>query len=40
MPGARRWSLAELFETLRRYPLPGRERMTIEYILIRDCNVV
>jgi len=38
MPGARRWSLAELFETLRRYPLPGRERMTIEYILIRDCN--
>jgi len=38
MPGARRWPLRELIDTLRRYPLPGRERITIEYILIRDLN--
>lgn len=38
MPGARRWPLRELIPVLLRYPLPGRERMTIEYILIRDAN--
>lgn len=38
MPGARRWPLRELVPALRRYPLPGRERLTIEYILIRDAN--
>jgi 23S rRNA (adenine2503-C2)-methyltransferase len=38
MPGARPWPLRELIPALLRYPLPGRERMTIEYILIRDAN--
>ena len=38
MPGARKWPLSELLSTLRSYPLPGRERITIEYILIRDVN--
>lgn len=38
MPGARKWPLDELIATLRSYPLPGRERITIEYILIRDVN--
>jgi 23S rRNA (adenine2503-C2)-methyltransferase len=38
MPGARAWPLRELVPALLRYPLPGRERMTIEYILIRDAN--
>lgn len=38
MPGARAWPLRELMPAMLRYPLPGRERMTVEYILIRDAN--
>lgn len=38
MPGARAWPLRELIPALLRYPLPGRERVTVEYILIRDAN--
>ena len=38
MPGAGRWPLRDLIPVLAGYPLPGRERITIEYILIRDTN--
>lgn len=38
MPGAQKWPLSELIHSLRQYPLPGRERITVEYILIRDVN--
>lgn len=38
MPGASRWPLSELLPVLRRYPLPGRERITVEYILIAGLN--
>jgi 23S rRNA (adenine2503-C2)-methyltransferase len=38
MPGAKRWSLGELMQVLRRYPIPGRERIVIEYLLIRNFN--
>ncbi len=38
MPVNRRWPLAELVAALRRYPLPKRRRITIEYVLIAGLN--
>lgn len=38
MPVNRRYPLAELLETLRRYPLEAREKLTFEYILIQGFN--
>ena len=38
MPGARRWPMDDLMRVLRAYPLPDRERITVEYILIRNVN--
>jgi 23S rRNA (adenine2503-C2)-methyltransferase len=38
MPGARLWPLIRLISHLRSYPLPGRERIIIEYILIQGVN--
>ena len=38
MPINRRYPLADLLATLRRYPLERRERLTFEYLLIRDFN--
>ncbi len=38
IPGARKWPLAELLPILENYPLPGRERILVEYILIHGVN--
>lgn len=38
MPINRRHPIAELLDACRRYPLPKRERITFEYILIRGIN--
>ncbi|GMV12287.1 MAG: putative dual-specificity RNA methyltransferase RlmN [Polyangiaceae bacterium] len=38
VPMNRRYPLAELLDALRRYPLPKRRRMTIEYTLIEGVN--
>jgi len=38
MPINRRYPLAVLLDACRRIPLPPRERITFEYILIRDVN--
>jgi len=38
IPISRRYPLGELIETLRRYPLPRRRRITIEYTLIDGVN--
>jgi 23S rRNA (adenine2503-C2)-methyltransferase len=38
MPINKRHPLPELLATLRRYPLPGRNLITIEYTLLRDIN--
>ena len=38
IPINRRYPLGELIETLRRYPLPRRRRITIEYTLIDGVN--
>ena len=38
MPINRRYPLRELMAGLRRYPLPRRRRITIEYTLIRGVN--
>ncbi|MCP3959221.1 MAG: 23S rRNA (adenine(2503)-C(2))-methyltransferase RlmN [bacterium] len=38
MPINRRYPLADLLAALRRYPLDRRERLTFEYLLIRDFN--
>ena len=38
MPINRRYPLRELMAALRRYPLPRRRRITIEYTLIRGVN--
>lgn len=38
MPGAKRWPLSELMAVLRSYPLPGRERMIIEYVMLDTIN--
>jgi 23S rRNA (adenine2503-C2)-methyltransferase len=38
MPVNRRWPLPALLSALRRYPLPRRRRLTIEYVLIDGVN--
>lgn len=38
MPINRRYPLAELMAACRAFPLPPRQRITFEYILIRDLN--
>jgi 23S rRNA (adenine2503-C2)-methyltransferase len=38
MPVNRRYPLAELMEACRQFPLPPRQRITFEYILIRGVN--
>lgn len=38
MPANREWNLASLFNALRNYPLDNRQRITFEYILIKDLN--
>jgi 23S rRNA (adenine2503-C2)-methyltransferase len=38
MPINRRYPIAELLDACRRYPMPKRERITFEYILIRGIN--
>ncbi len=38
MPANRKWPLATLMRCLREYPLDQRQRITFEYILIRDLN--
>jgi 23S rRNA (adenine2503-C2)-methyltransferase len=38
MPVNDRWSIEELMACLRAYPLEKRERITLEYVLIRDLN--
>lgn len=38
IPINRRYPLSELLEALRRYPLPRRRRITIEYTLIEGVN--
>ncbi len=38
MPGVRQWPLQDLLHALERYPLPGRERIVIEYIMLRAVN--
>jgi 23S rRNA (adenine2503-C2)-methyltransferase len=38
MPVNRRWPLPVLLEALRRFPLPRRRRITIEYVLVDGLN--
>jgi len=38
MPVNRAYPLEDLLEALREYPLPRRDRITIEYVLIKDFN--
>ena len=38
MPGAAKWPLNDVIESLRKFPLRPRERVTIEYILIQGIN--
>lgn len=38
MPKAARWNLDELVDTLARYPLKTRERLTFEYLLLGGVN--
>lgn len=38
MPVNRKYPLAQLMEACRAYPLPGRRKITIEYVMIRDIN--
>lgn len=38
MPIASKYELGELIETCRRYPLRAWERLTFEYVLLRDVN--
>ena len=38
MPVARKYPLDHLMASLKRFPLPPRQRITLEYVLIRDCN--
>lgn len=38
MPVNDRWDLDELLATLREFPLDNRERITFEYVLIKDVN--
>jgi 23S rRNA (adenine2503-C2)-methyltransferase len=38
MPINEKYPLGELMQTLRRFPLPVRRRLTVEYVLIRGVN--
>ncbi len=38
MPAARRWSLGELKDALKAFPLPQRRRITLEYVMLRGFN--
>ena len=38
MPANRIWHLDELFDTLKQFPLEQRQRITFEYIIIKDLN--
>jgi len=38
LPGAAAWPLADLITCLKNYPLPNRERLIIEYLLIDQVN--
>ena len=38
MPANRIWPLDVLMDTLRHYPLAPRQRITFEYIIIKDLN--
>ena len=38
MPITRKWSLAELVEACRTFPLPSGKRITFEYVMLRDYN--
>jgi 23S rRNA (adenine2503-C2)-methyltransferase len=38
MPINKKYPLAELIAAVRRYPVPRRRRLTIEYTLVRDMN--
>lgn len=38
MPVNRKWNIAEVLGALRRYPLPPRRKMTIEYVLLGGVN--
>ena len=38
MPITRQYSLQELLETCREYPLRARERLTFEYVLLAGVN--
>ena len=38
MPINDRWGLDELMEALREFPLDNRERITFEYVLLKDVN--
>lgn len=38
MPANRIWALDELFATLKNYPLDQRQRITFEYIIIKNLN--
>lgn len=38
MPANRIWPLEQLFDTLRKFPLDQRQRITFEYIIIKNLN--
>ena len=38
MPVNDRWNIEELMDALREFPLSSRERITFEYVLIKDVN--
>ena len=38
MPANRIWGLDELFDTLKKFPLEPRQRITFEYIIIKNLN--
>jgi 23S rRNA (adenine2503-C2)-methyltransferase len=38
MPINRKWNLEKLMHAARQFPLRNRERITFEYVLLRDVN--
>jgi 23S rRNA (adenine2503-C2)-methyltransferase len=38
MPINRKWSLNQLLEAAREFPLRNREKLTFEYVLLKDVN--
>ena len=38
MPGAAAWDVKDMVKALEEYPLAPRERVTIEYVLLKDIN--